>query len=75
MNWDYRTMRPDHKTGRLHLNEKEEAEAANLPLALLETANSWGQDGWELVNVDNEAWYFKRAKGTQGGSLGRPRTY
>ena len=76
MNWEYRTMRPNHATGHMQINE-EEVETPASPKDLLETANAWGQEGWELVNAAGEAWFFKRAKGAQGGSQsqGRQRPY
>jgi len=76
MNWEYRTLRPNPTTGHLQINE-EETEAPASPKDLLETANAWGREGWELVNADSMAWFFRRAKGAQGGSqaLGRQRPY
>ena len=76
MNWEYRTMRANHDSGRLQINE-EDVEAPGSPKDLLDTANAWGQEGWELVNADGGAWFFRRAKGTQGASQlqGRQRLY
>ncbi|MGH2365685.1 MAG: hypothetical protein ACRDHX_13670 [Chloroflexota bacterium] len=69
-------MRRNNDTGRLQINE-EDVDAEARPKEFLDTANAWGRDGWELVNTDNGAWFFRRAKGAQGGSLsqGRQRPY
>jgi hypothetical protein len=76
MNWEYRTLRPNRETGQLQINE-EDVQTPAQPKHLLETANAWGQEGWELVNVNGEAWFFRRAKGAQAGSQlqGRQRPY
>ena len=41
-------------------------EYATAPLishALQQILNQWGEDGWELVTVENDVAYFKRPKG------------
>lgn len=40
-------------------------EYATAPLishALQQILNQWGDDGWELVTVENDVAYFKRPK-------------
>ena len=40
-------------------------EYATAPLishALQQILNQWGEDGWELVTVENDVAYFKRPK-------------
>jgi hypothetical protein len=60
----------------MQINE-EDVDAPASPKDLLDTANAWRQEGWELVNAGSEAWFFRRAKGAQGGSQsqGRQRPY
>jgi hypothetical protein len=43
----------------------EDATAPLISHALQQILNQWGEDGWELVTVEENVAYFKRPKADQ----------